>query len=84
MSKSRNEPPDRAGGGRRAIAFIAPAQTERQADDPASTAADTQHRAEKRTDEPTATAESAPPPPQEIMLRDGAPEGGMKRIVRPG
>ena len=64
-----------------AVAFIAlwPSDSSDKADDPADKAADT--TATKTTEEPTATAESAPPPPQEITLRDGVPQGGVKRIV---
>ena len=63
-----------------AVAFIAlrPSDGSDKADDPATPAADT---TAKTTGEPTATAESAPPPPQEITLRDGVPQGGIKRIV---
>ena len=64
------------------IAFIAlrPTDSSDKADDPAPPAADTD-TATTTTGEPTATAESAPPPPQEITLRDGVPQGGVKRIV---
>jgi len=70
-----------------AVAFIAlrPSDSNDKADDPADKAADTTatEPGAGQTDtakEPTATAESAPPPPQEITLRDGTPEGGIKRI----
>jgi len=67
-----------------AVAFIAlrPSDSSDKADDPAKTTAET--TATKTTGDakqPTATAESAPAPPQEITLRDGVPQGGVKRIV---
>ena len=64
-----------------AVAFIAlrPSDSSDKADDPAeTTAVKTTGGGEEQ---PTATAESAPPPPQEITLRDGVPQGGVKRIV---
>ncbi len=67
------------------VAFIAlrPTDSSDKADDPAGRAADTTttKSGAEAGKQPTATAESAPPPPQEITLRDGAPQGGIKRIV---
>ena len=61
------------------VAFIAlrPSDSSDKADDPAAPTTAT-GQAEQQ---PTATAESAPAPPQEITLRDGTPQGGIKRIV---
>ena len=68
-----------------AVAFIAlrPSDSSDKADDPADKAAETTATKTdgRRAEQPTATAESAPPPPQEITLRDGVPQGGVKRIV---
>jgi len=69
-----------------AVAFIAlrPTDSSDKADDPADRATNTtatEPADEAGGPEPTATAESAPPPPQEITLRDGVPQGGVKRIV---
>ena len=68
-----------------AVAFIAlrPTDSSDKADDPADKTAKTTatEPADAGGPEPTATAESAPPPPQEITLRDGVPQGGVKRIV---
>jgi hypothetical protein len=66
------------------VAFIAlrPSDSSDKADDPAGNAANTTRNTPADDGkQPTATAESAPPPPQEIVLRDGVPEGGVKRIV---
>lgn len=67
-----------------AVAFIVlrPSDSSDKADDPATKAADTTATkpADDTVKQPTATAESAPPPPQEVTLRNGAPEGGIKRI----
>ena len=63
------------------VAFIAlrPSDSSDKADDPAkTTAVKTTGGGEEQ---PTATAESAPAPPQEITLRDGVPQGGVQRIV---
>ena len=62
------------------IAFIAlrPSDSSDKADEPAKTTATKTTAGEGQ---PTATAESAPAPPQEITLRDGVPQGGVKRIV---
>ena len=62
------------------VAFIAlrPSDSSDKADDPAETTATKTTGDEPQ---PTATAESAPAPPQEIILRDGVPQGGVKRIV---
>lgn len=61
------------------IALIAlrPSDSSDKADEPARQTTAT-GQAEQQ---PTATAESAPPPPQEVTLRDGVPQGGIKRIV---
>ncbi len=69
-----------------AVAFIAlrPSDSSDKADDPAGATTDTtatERAGDGAAREPTATAESAPPPPQEITLRDGVPRGGVKRIV---
>jgi hypothetical protein len=58
------------------VAFLAlkPDEGSEKADDPSSTPI-------QRDDSPTATARSAPPPPpEEIVLRGGAPQGGVARI----
>lgn len=61
------------------VAFIAlrPSDSSDKADEPASQTKAT-GQAEQQ---PTATAESAPAPPQEVTLRDGVPQGGVQRIV---
>lgn len=66
-----------------AVAFIAlrPTDSSDKADDPAERTTATAPADDAGGTEPTATAESAPPPPQEITLRDGVPQGGVKRIV---
>ena len=66
-----------------AVAFIAlrPSDSSDKADDPAGNAETTATApAEDGAETPTATAESAPPPPKEITLRDGTPQGGVQRI----
>ena len=66
-----------------AVAFIAlrPSDSSDKADDPAGNAGYYVNRARRgRRRTPTATAESAPPPPKEVTLRDGIPQGGVQRI----
>ena len=65
------------------VAFIAlrPSDSSDKADDPAETTAETTATDGGDEPQPTATAESAPAPPQEITLRDGVPQGGVQRIV---
>jgi FtsP/CotA-like multicopper oxidase with cupredoxin domain len=60
-----------------AIAFVAlrPDDSSKKADDPAAKAGET-----TSTKEPTATAPSAPAPPQEVTIKGGKPVGGIKSI----
>jgi hypothetical protein len=59
-----------------AFVVIGSDETDERADDPAA------ERTERAEREPTATARSAlPPPPQEVVLKGGAPEGGVAKVV---
>jgi hypothetical protein len=63
-----------------AFVVLSPGDTDEDQDDPADQAAQTTPA--QTTDEgPIATAPSAPtPPPDEIVVRGGKPEGGVQRI----
>lgn len=63
------------------IAFVAlrPTDSSKKADDPAEKAAQTETTG-GGSKQPTATAPSAPAPPQEITLKGGVPQGGVKSI----
>lgn len=68
-----------------AVAFVAlrPTDSSKKADDPAKTPTTPQTpqtKASEGAKRPTATAPSAPPPPQEITLKGGVPTGGTKSI----
>lgn len=62
-----------------AVAFVAlrPEDSSKKADDPAKTP---KTEASDVAKQPTATAPSAPPPPQEITIKGGVPAGGIKSI----
>lgn len=68
------------------VAFVAlrPGDSSKRQDDPSTPAAKTTGgEAPTSTAEPkqpTATAPSAPPPPQEVTIKGGAPVGGVKTI----
>ncbi len=66
-----------------AFVVLSPGDTDEDADDPANRAAETTPaETSEQPETPTATAPSAPaPPPEEIVVKGGKPEGGVKRIV---